>query len=88
MKTAFQRSFGDDLRSAKDQKLLDRVADLIESIEQAADLTAIPNLKKLRGPGPYYRVRLGDYRVGLMMARRTEAYVDTSAFSAFLENQR
>ena len=65
MKTTFQSSFAKDLRSIKDQSLHDRVAELIQAVEQAADRSAIPNLKRLRAAGGYYRVRLGEYRVGL-----------------------
>lgn len=65
MKTAFQSRFAKDLRAIKEQNLHDRVAELIQTVEQAADLSAIPNLKRLRAAGGYYRVRLGEYRVGL-----------------------
>ena len=49
MKTAFQSSFARDLRSIKDQTLRDRVAELIETVEQAAALNAVPGLKRLGG---------------------------------------
>lgn len=75
MKTAFHSSFTKDLRSVKDQKLLDRVADLIAMVEQAADLATIPNLKKLQGTGPYYRVRLGDYRVGISVQSGVVSFI-------------
>ena len=43
----------------------DAVARLIEAVEQAETLKAIPNVKKLRGEGNFCRVRWGGYRVGL-----------------------
>lgn len=75
MKTAFQSSFARDLRSIKDKTLRDRVAELIETVEQAANLDMIPNLKRLRAVGSYYRVRLGEYRVGLMVRRDVVSFV-------------
>ena len=60
MKTSFHSSFAKDLRSIKDPNLRDRVAELIENVEQATDLSVIPNLKKLRAAGSYFRVRLGE----------------------------
>ncbi len=48
MKTAFHSSFAKDLRSIKEQNLQNRIAELIQTVEQAAALSAIPNLKKLR----------------------------------------
>ena len=75
MKTVFQSSFAKDLRSIKDQNLRDRVAELIETVEQAADLSAIPNLKRLRAARGYYRVRLGEYRVGLTVRGGVVSFV-------------
>jgi mRNA interferase RelE/StbE len=65
LKVRFKASFASDLRALKDKSLLDRVKALIAAVESAETLLEIPNLKKLRG-GAYYRVRLGDYRVGLV----------------------
>jgi len=45
--------------------LLDRVADAIEHIEASNSLVEIPNLKKLKGANDCFRVRIGDYRIGL-----------------------
>jgi hypothetical protein len=53
VKTVFQSSFAEDLRSIKDPNLHDRVAEWIETVEQAADLSAIPNLKRLHGASGY-----------------------------------
>ena len=75
MKTAFHSSFAKDLRSIKEQNLQDRIAELIQTVEQAAALSAIPNLKKLRAARGYYRVRLGEYRVGLTVRGGVVSFV-------------
>lgn len=75
MKTIFQSSFARDLRSIKDQNLHERVAELIEIVEQAANLSAIPKLKKLHGVTGYYRVRLGEYRVGITVRGDVVSFV-------------
>jgi len=75
VKTSFQSSFAKDIRSINDQSLRNRVAELIESVERAINLTAIPNVKKLRAPGGYYRVRVGEYRVGLIVRGSTVSFV-------------
>jgi mRNA interferase RelE/StbE len=64
LKDRFKASFASDLRALNDKSLLERVKALIATVESAETLSEIPNLKKLRGGGAYYRVRLGDYRVG------------------------
>ena len=81
MRTLFHSSFAKDLRAVKDEDFRDRVAKLIGTVEKAADIGAIPHLKKLRGPGGYYRVRLGEYRIGLVIQ------ADTAAFVRFLHRK-
>jgi mRNA interferase RelE/StbE len=60
----FKESFVRDLRHIKDKGLLTRVRELIGLVEQTQHLGQLANLKKLRG-GNYYRIRVGDYRIGL-----------------------
>jgi mRNA interferase RelE/StbE len=61
----FKESFVRDLRHIRDKGLLIRVRELIELVEHAPHLGEVPHLKKLRGGGNYYRLRAGDYRIGL-----------------------
>ena len=75
MKTEFKSSFAKDLRSIKNQTIDKRVAELIEMVEEAADQGAIPHLKKLRESVMYYRVRLGEYRVGLTIKSGVVTFV-------------
>jgi mRNA interferase RelE/StbE len=75
LKVLFKSSFSADLRALKDRSLLDRLQSLIASVESAKSLSEIPNLKKLRGGGAYYRVRLGDYRVGLAVEENSVVFV-------------
>lgn len=65
MRVLFEVSFEKDLRKIKDKTLLRRVAKVIEEVKGAEDLSAIGNLKKLTGHQTFYRIRIGDYRVGL-----------------------
>ncbi len=65
MKVRFKASFARDLRALKDKALLERIKELIANVEAAQSLAEMPNLKKLHGGGEHYRVRIGDYRLGL-----------------------
>ena len=65
MKVRFKASFAKDLRALKDKALLERIKALIANVEAAQSLAEVSNLKKLHGGGGHYRVRIGDYRVGL-----------------------
>jgi mRNA interferase RelE/StbE len=67
MKLGFRNSFLDDLKRIQDRTILRRVTRWIETLEQADTLVQIAHLKKLKGSGDYYRVRIGDYRLGFSM---------------------
>ena len=67
MKVEFRRSFTKDLKDIKNQDLLKRVQARVELVEKAQTLQEIDNLRKLRGSDRYYRVRVGDYRIGLIV---------------------
>ena len=41
------------------------VAQSIRATQQAASFSEIPNFKALKGYRNYYRIRVGDYRMGL-----------------------
>ena len=65
MKTAFRSSFARDLKKIKDRSVLQHVRDAIEEVEGAPDLQAVGKVKKMSGSGSYYRIRVGDYRIGV-----------------------
>ncbi|MEM7795094.1 MAG: type II toxin-antitoxin system RelE/ParE family toxin [Cyanobacteria bacterium P01_C01_bin.118] len=67
MKTEFRKSFAKDLKKIKDKSLLTKLKSAIEAVEAADTLSSISNLKKLKAEGDYYRIRVGDYRIGLML---------------------
>lgn len=65
MNTRFESKFAKDLKEIRDRNLLVRLKQIILNCQQAESLTQISNLKKLQGYDNFYRIRLGDYRVGL-----------------------
>ena len=67
MKTSFRKSFTRDLKKVREQKILDSVAKVLEEVEAAASLQQIPELKKLKGGKNFYRIRVGDYRLGVII---------------------
>ncbi len=75
MKVEFRQSFAKDLKGVTDKGLLKRVKELIEAVGKADSLTAISNLKKLKGGGNYFRLRVGDYRVGVSLENETVIFV-------------
>lgn len=67
MKVEFRESFAKDLKGIKNKGLLECVKEIIEVVEKADTLLDIPNLKKLKGGGNYFRLRIGDYRIGISL---------------------
>ncbi len=66
MRTEFKKSFARDLQARKnDKRFLDSVKEIIEHVEHADTLGDISNLKKLKGESNYYRIRFGNYRIGV-----------------------
>jgi mRNA interferase RelE/StbE len=75
VKIAFRESFARDLKSVRDKKLLRRVKEHIEAVESTDSPNSLPNLKKLKGPKNYFRLKLGDYRIGLALENNTFVFV-------------
>ncbi len=75
MNLAFTRSFSKDLRQIHDKSLLDQLQEVIHTIEAAGSIQDIKNLKKLSRGSRYYRLRLGDYRLGLAIEADTVTLV-------------
>jgi mRNA interferase RelE/StbE len=75
VKTVFRRSFARDLRKLKDQAVHRRIRDLILSVEQADSPADIAALKKLQGSKNYYRIRIGDYRIGVTIEQDVVTFV-------------
>ena len=65
MIATFRKSFMRDLKKVKDRALVGRVRAAIEQVEAAAQLQAIGDLKKLSGTDNCYRIRVGEYRIGV-----------------------
>ncbi len=75
MNTTFRKSFARDLKKLEDQKLLDRIRQAIEAVEEATSLENIPNLKQMSDTTNYYRIRVGEHRIGVAVDGDTVDFV-------------
>ncbi len=75
MKVAFRDSFARDVKAVRDSSLLKRLKEVIEAVEDADSLADLPNLKKLKANKNYFRIRVGDYRVGLALENDAIVFV-------------
>ena len=75
MKVEFKSSFVKDLKRVSDKGLKERLKETIEQVENAQKFQEIGSIKKLRGGERYYRIRIGDYRLGLVSDGNTVVFV-------------
>jgi mRNA interferase RelE/StbE len=61
----FKASFTKDLRKIKGRSLLAKIKMVIEALESATQIKDFPNLEKIKTSGGYYRIKIGDFRIGL-----------------------
>jgi mRNA interferase RelE/StbE len=71
----FRASFSRDLKNVRTKELLKRIRETIEEIELAHSLQDISGLKKLKGASKLYRIKVGEYRIGLALKGDTVVFV-------------
>lgn len=77
MKVAFTKKFLKQINALHSKKIKKEILLVISEVETAATLSDIKNLKKLSGYTSHFRIRIGDYRIGLFLNN------NTLEFSAF-----
>ena len=65
MKVVFDASFARDLKKIREKVILNRVEQAIVNVKDADDLQDILHFSKLSGYDSFYRIRVGDYRIGI-----------------------
>ena len=69
MKIEVLKSFEKDIEKVRNRALSIKVLATIKSIETCQNLPEIPHLKKMVGYERYYRIKLGEYRIGLKIEK-------------------
>ena len=75
MKVRIDKSFDKDIERIKDKKILKRLRTLIFEMEQAETIQGVTSLKKIEGYRFFYRLKLGDYRLGLEAPSSKEIFL-------------
>ncbi|PAX45784.1 type II toxin-antitoxin system RelE family toxin [Brunnivagina elsteri] len=68
MNVEFRKSFEKDLSKIRDEILLKKIQTVIEEVENSENIGEVNNVNKLKTDGDYYRIRIGDYRIGLTIS--------------------
>lgn len=69
------KSFQKDVKKIQNKKIRHSIAEIIIQIQKADSLEEILNLKKLKGSGIEYRIKLRDYRIGLIISESQVEFV-------------
>ena len=76
MKTQFKSSFLKAIKKIDDNQLKTVIENTILNVESADNIKQIINLKKLKGHNKFYRIRIGNYRIGIKIEEETVFFVD------------
>ena len=69
MKTEFLKQFIRDTDKLSIQSVRDKVIKAIKNVEDSAYPAGIRGLKKLSGYKNAYRIKIGDYRIGIFIEK-------------------
>jgi len=75
MELEFRDTFLKDLKRVKDATARKKVAAVISDAKNVVSLLELKNVKKLEGNVDYYRIRIGDYRIGIKLQEKTLVFM-------------
>lgn len=75
MDVQYRESFKKDLKRIRDEKLLHKVTEIITEAKAAKNIHEIKNLKKIQEEKSYFRIRAGDYRVGMRVQGNVVTFI-------------
>ncbi|MEQ8548899.1 MAG: hypothetical protein RIC03_13370 [Cyclobacteriaceae bacterium] len=68
MRVTYSKAVIKDVRKIKDEKLISKVEMVVNQLKSVKSIEEISQLKKIKGHPTAYRIRIGDYRLGLYIA--------------------
>ena len=81
MHVEFLNKFNKDISSLQSKSTKSKLLDVINQVKLARSISEIQSLKKLRGHKDAFRIRVGDYRLGVFIQR------DTIQFARFVHRK-
>ena len=67
MELEFRDSFLKDVKRIKEKRVKKKISGVVTDARAASSFSDIRNLKKTEGSEYYYRIRIGDYRIGIKL---------------------
>ena len=81
MKILYLRQALKDVNKIKNDKLKSKLLDVVNDLKLAESLSEIKNVKSMSGHSDAYRIRIGDYRLGIYY------YEDTVTIARFVKRE-
>ena len=66
MEIVFMNSYLRSIKKIKDKELLIDLNFAVENIETSINLTDVKNIKKMSDYNNFFRIKIGDYRLGIV----------------------
>jgi mRNA interferase RelE/StbE len=75
MTVDYKASFHRDIKRLKDKEQAEKLKEIISEIKAAENLSEIKNIRKIEGFPNHYRIKAGEYRVGIVLSGNTIIFV-------------
>jgi len=75
MNIKIDKSFQKDVKKIKERNIQKKIADIIRNVQRANNRAKIRNIKKLTGSSDEYRIKIGDYRIGLILSENNAEFI-------------
>ena len=64
MQVFYEKSFLKDIKKINDKNIANKLKKILKKFEEEENLTTFLNVKKLKGFDNFYRIKIGNYRLG------------------------
>ena len=75
MEFQFEKAFERDFKKVKDKDLAKAILECVQKVSDAQTIKNIQNLKKISGHKSAYRIRAGNYRIGIRFENNVVIFV-------------
>ena len=81
MDVSYGKRFSKDLDSLRNDKMVrNKLLSLINAIKETDSLKELSGVKKIEGYSDYFRIRLGDYRLGFKAQKNKVELISASDY--------
>jgi len=78
MEIKYRQSFLKDLKNLKGSSVYQRIYEIaFTTLPEAQNLQELSNIKAMQGYSDSYRIRVGDYRIGIEISGNTVEFIRT-----------